>query len=49
VVGQNKAAVARKAQKDYLDIIAQASSLGIPTMNQNRFLYFIGYFDLAKR
>jgi len=49
VVGQNKAAGARKAQKDYLDIIAQASSLGIPTMNQNRFLYFIGYFDLAKR
>ena len=49
VVAMNKAAAARKAQKDYLDILGQASTLGIPTMNQNRFLYFIGYFDLAKR
>lgn len=49
VVAQNRLQQAQQAQKRYEDISAQASALGIPTMNQNRFLYFIGYYDLAKR
>jgi predicted nucleic acid-binding Zn-ribbon protein len=33
----------------YQAFIAKASQLSIPVMNQNRFLYFIGYFDQATR
>ena len=29
--------------------VTTANQLSIPIMNQNRFLYFIGYFDQAKR
>ena len=36
-------------QQKYQAIIAQASQLSIPVMNQNRFLYFIGYYDQASR
>lgn len=33
----------------YQAFIAKAAQLSIPVMNQNRFLYFIGYFDQATR
>jgi hypothetical protein len=33
----------------YLDVQAQAVRLGIPIMNQNRFLYFVGYYDQASK
>ena len=35
--------------KKYQDTIAAASQLGVPVMNQNRFLYFVGYYDQATR
>lgn len=42
-----------KEKKDQLDryqaFIASAAQLSIPIMNQDRFLYFIGYFDQAGR
>jgi hypothetical protein len=33
----------------YLDVQSKAVQLGIPLMNQNRFLYFVGYYDQATR
>lgn len=33
----------------YLDVVQRARELSIPVLNQNRFLYFIGYFDQARR
>ena len=40
----------RQAQADkYQAFVASAAQLSIPVMNQNRFLYFIGYFDQATR
>jgi hypothetical protein len=33
----------------YQSVLTKAAELGIPVMNQNRFLYFTGYFDSAKR
>ncbi len=33
----------------YLDVVQRARELSIPILNQNRFLYFIGYFDQARR
>lgn len=35
--------------KAYQDRIAEAATLGIPIMNQNRFLYYVGYFDQIRR
>ena len=35
--------------KMFNDLVNQASTLHIPVMNQNRFMYFIGYFDQMKR
>jgi hypothetical protein len=35
--------------KDYQERINEASTLGIPIMNQNRFLYYIGYYDQIRR
>jgi hypothetical protein len=35
--------------KDYQDRINEAATLGIPIMNQNRFLYYVGYFDQIRR
>jgi hypothetical protein len=35
--------------KRYNDIITTARELHIPIMNQNRFLYFCGYYDQAQR
>ena len=34
---------------EYQAQVSSASQLSVPIMNQNRFLYFIGYFDQAKR
>ena len=44
-----KAAEARKALEKYQAFITSAAQLSIPIMNQNRFLYFTGYYDLANR
>ncbi len=44
-----KLADATKALDDYDDIKEKAKDLHIPVMNQNRFLYFVGYYDLATR
>ncbi|MDB5304063.1 MAG: hypothetical protein JWM97_1612, partial [Phycisphaerales bacterium] len=40
---------AQKALDAYQDYKSKAITLGIPILNQNRFLYFIGYYDQAKR
>jgi hypothetical protein len=40
----------QKAAYDaYETVLNKAISLGIPVMNQNRFLYFCGYYDSAQR
>jgi hypothetical protein len=33
----------------YKEVEAKAGELNIPIMNQNRFLYYVGYYDQAKR
>ena len=33
----------------YIKILDTATHLNVPILNQNRFLYFTGYFDQAKR
>ena len=33
----------------YLDVVSRANQLHIPVMNQNRFLYFCGYYSQAPR
>jgi hypothetical protein len=38
-----------QALKDYNAQIDKARELGIPIVNQNRFLYLVGYFDSAQR
>lgn len=40
---------AQMAQEAYNKVRADAKDLHIPVMNQNRFLYFVGYYDSAKR
>jgi len=35
--------------KAYGDLVTKATDLHIPVMNQNRFLYFIGYYEAAQR
>jgi hypothetical protein len=35
--------------KQYNTVLNDAEKLSIPVMNQNRFLYFIGYYDQARR
>lgn len=40
---------ALEASKKYQDVINQAATLHIPIMNQNRFMYYIGYYDQMKR
>lgn len=39
----------KKQLEQYQAFIASAAQLSIPIMNQNRFLYFTGYFDQATR
>lgn len=46
VLRQNQA---KQQLEKYQSIVNAASQLSIPIMNQNRFLYFIGYYDLANR
>ena len=46
---QDKLDKAIAAQNQYNDIKAQAQELHIPIMNQNRFLYYVGFYDQAKR
>jgi len=41
-----------KAEADlaaYQAMVQKARDLHVPVLNQNRFLYFIGYYDQAKR
>jgi hypothetical protein len=40
---------ANAALKAYDEVRGQASTMHIPVMNQNRFLYYTGFFDVAKR
>jgi hypothetical protein len=35
--------------KSYQDIVNQAAELHVPIMNQNRFMYYIGYYDQMQR
>ena len=44
-----KVQAAKQREAKYQAQISQADSLNVPIMNQNRFLYFIGYYDQAKR
>jgi len=44
-----KKADAEKELDQYHDIVQKARELHIPILNQNRFLYFTGFFDLVKR
>jgi hypothetical protein len=39
----------QEKRDQYQAVIASAGELSIPVMNQNRFLYFIGYYDQASR
>jgi hypothetical protein len=46
------ALIAEKAkgkQDSYRAVLAKAADYGVPVMNQNRFLYFTGYYDQARR
>jgi hypothetical protein len=46
---QIRQAAYRQAVAKYQAQVLSASQLSVPIMNQNRFLYFIGYFDQSKR
>lgn len=38
-----------KQVQDYQNVLNQAKELHIPVMNQNRFLYFCGYYQMSQR
>jgi hypothetical protein len=38
-----------EALKQYEEVKNKALEMHIPVLNQNRFLYFIGFFDQAKK
>jgi uncharacterized coiled-coil protein SlyX len=44
-----KDAEARAALDAYNQVLGQARELNIPVLNQNRFLYYVGYFEQSKR
>jgi hypothetical protein len=44
-----KRAQAQQDLTQYLDIITKARDLHIPILNQNRFLYFVGYYSQSGR
>lgn len=44
-----KLTAAQQELDQYLDVVQRASELSIPILNQNRFLYFVGYYDQARR
>jgi hypothetical protein len=45
----DKLAKAQAEVEKYHEIIQNARDLHIPILNQNRFLYYVGYYDQAKR
>jgi hypothetical protein len=49
VVNVAKLDAAQRELDAYLDVVQKARDLNIPVLNQNRFLYFVGYYDLARR
>ena len=42
-------AQAQQQLNEYRAVLKQAQDLNIPILNQNQFLYYIGYFDQARR
>jgi hypothetical protein len=46
---QKKLDDAQKALDKYQELLGEARALHIPVMNQNRFLYYVGFYDQAKR
>jgi hypothetical protein len=48
-VNQQKITAAKAELEAYDKVRAQAAELHIPVLNQNRFLYFVGYYDSSKR
>jgi predicted nucleic acid-binding Zn-ribbon protein len=46
---QDKLAKAQDALNKYQEIENEAKELHIPILNQNRFLYYVGFYDQAKR
>ena len=40
---------AQQALDAYLQVRSEAIKLNIPIMNQNRFLYYVGYFEMSQR
>ncbi len=46
---QDKMTKAQEALDKYQEVRQQAKDLHIPVLNQNRFLYYVGYYDQAKR
>jgi hypothetical protein len=39
----------QKAYEAYQDVVSKAKDLNIPILNQNRFLYYVGYYEQAQR
>ena len=48
-LNQDKMAKAQAELDKYQEVLQTARDLHIPIMNQNRFLYYVGYYDQAKR
>jgi hypothetical protein len=48
-INQAKYDQARADAEAYEEVRRQAQEYNIPILNQNRFLYFVGFFDLSKR
>ena len=46
---QDKQQKAQDALEKYQEVRQQAKDLHIPVLNQNRFLYYVGYYDQATR
>ena len=46
---QDKQQKAQEALDKYQEVRQQAKDLHIPVLNQNRFLYYVGYYDQATR
>jgi hypothetical protein len=44
-----KRAQAQQDLNQYLEVVNKARDLHIPILNQNRFLYFVGYYDQSAR
>jgi hypothetical protein len=48
-LAQKRFQEATAALEAYLDVQRQATELRIPVLNQNRFLYLVGYYNQATR